>query len=75
MFLSFRDLLDVKRTQTFCHVIFLKNKRAREEEVNVGCHEGQKRAHHVGYAPGRVVGAILGLERRIDTILDSMDWV
>jgi hypothetical protein len=27
MFSTFRDLPDVKRTQTFCHIIFLGNRR------------------------------------------------
>jgi hypothetical protein len=26
MFLTFKDLPDVKRTQSFCHVIFLRNR-------------------------------------------------
>jgi hypothetical protein len=47
-FLTFRDLSDIKRTQTFCHVLFLGNRRPWVEEINGGCHEAGKRAHHAG---------------------------
>jgi hypothetical protein len=51
---------------------FLKNMGdGEEEEVNGGRHEGQKRAHHMGHTPGRMVGPISGLMHRFDAMLDS----
>jgi hypothetical protein len=75
MFLTFRDLSDVKQIQTFPHIIFSGNTRAGEEEVNGGRYEGQKRVHHAGHNPGHVVGPISGLMRRFDAILVSTDLV
>jgi hypothetical protein len=75
MFLTSRDLPDIKRTQKICHVIFSGNTRVGEEEVNMGHHEGQKRDHHVGHTPSHVVGPISGLVHHFNAILDSTDLV
>jgi hypothetical protein len=40
--LTFRDLSDIKRTQTFCHVIFSGNTRNAKEEVNRARDEAEK---------------------------------
>jgi hypothetical protein len=41
IFLTFKDLSDVKRTQFFGHIIFSRSRRTREEKVNRECDKVQ----------------------------------
>jgi hypothetical protein len=75
MFLTFRDLPDVKCTQTFCHIIFQKIQGLEKTRSMGGREEEQKRAHHMGPHVSHMVGPILGLDRHFDAILESVDLV
>jgi hypothetical protein len=50
MFLAFKDLQDVKRTNIFA-TSFFGNRRPGEEQVNGECHEDQKRTYHAAWGP------------------------
>jgi hypothetical protein len=55
VFFSFKDLSDVKRTQSFFHVSFLRNQRSWEEDI-VKHHEVEKRVHHMVPLASHMVG-------------------
>jgi hypothetical protein len=73
MFLTFRDLQDIKWTKTFCHAIFLGNRRPWEEEVNRERDEAGIRGHHMGPHVCYMVIPTFPLVRCFDTILESTD--
>jgi hypothetical protein len=73
MFLTFKNLPDVKQTHSFCHVIFSRIRGSCEEEVNGGHIKVGDRAHHVGQKSDRMVGPIWRLKRLFDAILVSID--
>jgi hypothetical protein len=58
MILTFRNLSDVKWTQSFCHFIFWKIKDHEKKKVNGEHHEEEKKKHHAGPILDHVVGAL-----------------
>jgi hypothetical protein len=52
---------------------FLENSKPWEEESNMGCHEAEVRAHHVGQVPGYMVGPIFNLVGPIAANFGSTD--
>jgi hypothetical protein len=73
MFLTLKDLSDVKQTHSFCHIIFSRIRGLCEEEVNGEHIEVGDRAHHVGQKSNRMVGPTWRLKRPFDAILVSID--
>jgi hypothetical protein len=69
----FRDLPDIERAQSFCHVTFFVHRRTGEEEVNGGCHEAKDRSHHMVKKLAYMVGSSSHLVGPIDANFGSMD--
>jgi hypothetical protein len=72
MFLTFKDLTNVKWTQSFCHAIFSTNRRTREE-LKGELREAEERPHHAGQESGHMVGPTFHLLGPIFTNIGFSD--
>ena len=71
VFLSFRDLTDIKRTWNFSGAIIFARDTIWEEEVLEGPHEAQTRPGGTGPTLDRATHACFLLERRLPSVLIS----